>query len=550
MRRHLFIPLACLGLVPALNAKPDDAAIERGKAVYQSCIACHGPDGKGVKAGTLEMAPTLHGSYYLKSEKGYKALTALLLKGILKEDQKYVQAMLSLEAALDDQQIADLIAYVTSEFGGVPQAASAKTVAAHRASLKNVTSPYKRRNLTEMQMAENAPKLLSNTSYKLYRGKFEELPNFSQLTPIREGKFANDIISLKPFESFKEPFGLVVEADLTIPRDGSFRFRLTSDDGSALAINGETVVGNDGIHAEKTATLSEDLSEGHHTLKLLYFDAGGNRKLALGVNGPGLAGSIPIYLTDAKPAGKKEKSSNYDPIVLKPASPDAAMVQRTYFSDAGKNLPRAFAIALPGDQSVIWSAETLNVEALGKGGYLDASPHWNGRGSASKWIAEKKTGIFGGMALQTLATLDASWNELPTDSIAFAKDEPEPKEILTYSHLHPDFQFLGYSVDAKDFPTFRYEYKGSVITDSFGVAGDLKSPHIRRTVTFEKALPEDTFFRVSSEPVTPKEQANTFGTKSAITLVVEGGEVSNRPAGDALARIDGSQPLIIDYIWK
>ncbi len=550
MRRYLLIPVACLGLYQPLHAKPDAASLERGKAVYQSCIACHGPDGKGVKAGTLQMAPTLHGSYYLQSKKGYKALTALLLKGVLKENAKYVQAMLSLEGALNDQQVADVITYITTEFKGTPQVATPAQIASYRKELASVTSPYKRRDLTAMQMLENVPKLLSNVTYKLYDGKFEELPNFNQLTPVREGSFENDVISLKPFSDIKKPFALEIEADLSIEKEGPYRFFLTSDDGSALAINGETVVGNDGIHPEVTANLTEDLAEGEHTLKLLYFDAGGQRKLALGVQSSKLAAHLPVYVTDSKPSAQKKKASNYDPIILAPATADAAMVQRTYFSDVGKKLPRAFAIALPGDQSVIWSAETLNVEAIGKGGFLNAAKHWNGRGSASEWIAEKKSGIFGGMAIQNLDSLDSSWLEIPTQSILHERDKAQPEKSITYSHLHPDAQFLGYSVDGKDFPTFRYTYKDALITDSFGVVGDSKSPSIKRTITFDRKLPDNTYFRVSTKPVAPMEAPNIYGTESDITLIIEGAKILNRPKGDAIAKVDGSTPLIIEYIWK
>ena len=107
----LAIPLA----IPL--AAQEDKILELGRLTYQSCVACHGTDGKGIKAGDLLMAPSLHDSAFVK-ENHPEELTAIILKGIIKAYNKYIQAMLALELALNDEQIAALIAYVTKEFGG------------------------------------------------------------------------------------------------------------------------------------------------------------------------------------------------------------------------------------------------------------------------------------------------------------------------------------------------------------------------------------------------------------------------------------------------
>lgn len=57
-----------------------------------------------------------------------------------------------------------------------------------------------------------------------------------------------------------------------IPRDGVYRFWLTSDDGSKLWIDGLPVVDNDGVHALRTRTGKVKLTKGPHLFKVEFFE--------------------------------------------------------------------------------------------------------------------------------------------------------------------------------------------------------------------------------------------------------------------------------------
>ncbi|MEM6915480.1 MAG: cytochrome c, partial [Verrucomicrobiota bacterium] len=212
MKKALLSLLACL---TSISFSQDGNILELGKLTYQSCVACHGPDGKGVKAGDLLMAPTLHGSDFVKEGKE-DLLTAIILKGILKEDNQYVQAMLALEEALDDEQIAALVAYTTKEFGGKRISPTANDVATWRKEYQDRTSPWKRSDLEELVKAADEPRLLSNLTYSLYEGKWEELPDFSKLEPIKTGKLEDGLITLSPADDIKGGFGMVFDGTLTI----------------------------------------------------------------------------------------------------------------------------------------------------------------------------------------------------------------------------------------------------------------------------------------------------------------------------------------------
>ncbi|HEX7343308.1 MAG TPA: PA14 domain-containing protein, partial [bacterium] len=72
------------------------------------------------------------------------------------------------------------------------------------------------------------------------------------------------------------------------PRDGIYRFYLTSDDGSALYIGREQVVNNDGIHGEWEESGEIALKAGYHPLRVVMFQKLGGLTLSAAIEGPGM----------------------------------------------------------------------------------------------------------------------------------------------------------------------------------------------------------------------------------------------------------------------
>ncbi|SCG65637.1 family 16 glycoside hydrolase [Micromonospora rifamycinica] len=93
-----------------------------------------------------------------------------------------------------------------------------------------------------------------------------------------------------------EDFGLAdrfvthVTGNLAVPVDGSYAFRLTSDDGSRLTIGDTVVVDHDGLHGETAEEGSATLTAGLHPLRVEHFDDGGGQVLRLEWRPPGAAG--------------------------------------------------------------------------------------------------------------------------------------------------------------------------------------------------------------------------------------------------------------------
>jgi len=103
----------------------------------------------------------------------------------------------------------------------------------------------------------------------------DELENaVAQKTIIASNISINDTLR-------RENTELIYEGFIKIPADGMYIFYLSSDDGSKLLIDKETVINNDGLHGDDEAAGKIALKKGYHSIKLLYFNATGGAGLQL-----------------------------------------------------------------------------------------------------------------------------------------------------------------------------------------------------------------------------------------------------------------------------
>lgn len=101
------------------------------------CAACHGPDGKGLNAGTpMPMAPPLAESALANAGDG-EILASIILNGIQKEDTKYLGVMAPLGAMLPDDQLAEIMTYVRAAFGNSASAVTVDQAKGWRAKYAN-----------------------------------------------------------------------------------------------------------------------------------------------------------------------------------------------------------------------------------------------------------------------------------------------------------------------------------------------------------------------------------------------------------------------------
>jgi len=116
---------------PAIAGLTKEMQVEKGKQVYMGlCFACHQPDGKGLPGAF----PPLAGSDFLKADR--ERAVRIVLKGlsgpVTVNGTTINSAMPPQEAVLTDQQIADVLTYVTNSWGNTGDAFSADKVKAIR----------------------------------------------------------------------------------------------------------------------------------------------------------------------------------------------------------------------------------------------------------------------------------------------------------------------------------------------------------------------------------------------------------------------------------
>ncbi len=128
-----------------------------------------------------------------------------------------------------------------------------------------------------------------------------QTPNFDELLP------AIELPDAKAFPELPAPIVCHVRGYLQVSESGPYEFRLTSDDGARLTLDGELVLEHEGLHEALPKTSPPLLMDaGRHTLLIEHFDAGGERTLHLEWFPPGAPdfSAIPseALSTDADPA--------------------------------------------------------------------------------------------------------------------------------------------------------------------------------------------------------------------------------------------------------
>lgn len=138
------------------SAAPDAQVMKDGQASFPLCMACHGPDGKGIKAGTMTMAPSLAGSKIALGDP--EIFAQVIMKGIKKEGTEYLQVMAPLEVALDDKKLAAVITYVRNSFDNKAEGVTPEQVAIWRAKYKDRKTPLSRAEIAELTKKSEAAK--------------------------------------------------------------------------------------------------------------------------------------------------------------------------------------------------------------------------------------------------------------------------------------------------------------------------------------------------------------------------------------------------------
>ncbi len=137
---------ASLGAAPGVvtvekKFKADPAVHERGLAIFNiTCIACHGPDGKGVPGAF----PPLDGSPWVTGDPSVPTRIALHgLQGPIEvAGQKFQNLMPPLPPTLTDAQLADVLTYVRQSWSNDATPVTADAVKEIRGKYNSRTAPW------------------------------------------------------------------------------------------------------------------------------------------------------------------------------------------------------------------------------------------------------------------------------------------------------------------------------------------------------------------------------------------------------------------------
>ncbi len=348
-------------------------------------------------------------------------------------------------------------------------------------------------------VVEDTPTDLSELTFTLYRGAFDQLPDFERLTPEATDHVPSGLIDLSVTDR-KENFALVFEGILNVPEDGEYRFLLASDDGSQLWLDEEKVIDNDGVHGVERKRARKLLTKGPHAIRVSYFEKSGGEELMVRWSGPGFEKGKAL---SAEPKRRGDQQMRGIPLASQNGE---ARLYRNFIDGAGN---RAIGVGYPGGINVSFDADQMRLAQVWLGGFMDAARHWRGRGQGHQ--PPLGYGVLPcpeGAPLAALATPEASW---PT---------PEGRS--------PGFQFKGYTLVGKQrLPVFRYQMGTVAIEDAIAPEGALLGSDIalNRTLTLraEADPPEPLYFRAAlAEKIDPVD--GEFLVDASVVITLEGGE--------------------------
>lgn len=114
--------------------------------------------------------------------------------------------------------------------------------------------------------------------YEFYEGKFNQMPDFQTLEPVRGGVTEKlDVSELSMGRN--DNFAIRFNGHVAIPNDGLYRVVVISDDGSRLFINDQLFIDNDGNHPAKPIGRIVRLQKGLLPIRVEYFQGDGLKSL-------------------------------------------------------------------------------------------------------------------------------------------------------------------------------------------------------------------------------------------------------------------------------
>ena len=219
------------------------------------------------------------------------------------------------------------------------------------------------------------PALEPGVSVKIYDIGMDmrELPGIvaGELPNVHEVRATIDY-GTDDFAGHQDRFVVHADAVLRITEPGDYVFRLMSDDGSVLWLDGEEVIHHDGLHAPTPKDATIELAAGDHTLRIEMFEQTSGQALRLHWRPPGASGFVPVpaevlftEALDDRPTAEGRKRVRINGVAVRPGtgsplnSVHPAWTVENLMPD-GVNLRCGSAAILPGGHLVVTEFRPAN----------------------------------------------------------------------------------------------------------------------------------------------------------------------------------------------
>lgn len=490
----------------------------------QSCGACHGADGKGVGG----QFPPLAKSEWIQGKP--ERAVQIVLKGIVGPitvgKKEFNLAMPPQGMSMKDEQIAQVLTYIRSNFGNKESAVTPEMVAKERVLTKDRAKPWTADELTKLYPLPGREPLLTNLISEVYYGKFTKMPDLDSLEPNAVEEEHSGIMDIHNVEK-KDGYALRFSGEFLAKKAGEYKFTVDADDSALLSINGKLIAAVKGagpMNGSRAKAGKVKLTEGVHKFQTDFVEFSGLEGLAVKVEGPGVAPNT--YLTP-KPKGGIKKKRTWPPIMLEPKNGRVALY-RNFISGSSA---RGLGVGYPEGVNLAYSTDDFNVSVVWKDQFMNAGRHWTNRGQGYEPPAGK--GIVNLGKARAFALLDNAYDKWPGGS---------------YFQKELNARFRGYRlVGEAGRPEFLYDIAGGKVVDSIIPS----SNSLIRVLTPEKPFTADKPLHlriVQGSPVKALE-GGVFQVAEKLMIKVEGAKISSKPK-ELIATFEDSQPITISYTWK
>lgn len=302
------------------------------------------------------------------------------------------------------------------------------------------------RNVGYQLLANRKPLSISNLNYKVYADKWDA-KEYSKLD--HEGQ--SPVLTQEVTNGMRE-FHLVYEGDIDVAEAGDYIFTtIYSGPVLSMDIDGKSVVSSGEATSQETHTGSLNLTQGKHKFKV-YYSRFPWRQPALGVR---------VEKSGVRPYDLHALSSLPEPEPKPYISVTPEMrpeMVRSFIQIDGEKNKRTHCISVGSPDGWNYTVD-LNRGALlqaWRGQFADVTEMWYERGEPQLLFpAGLKVHVSGRSSVAVLATTNAAW--------------PDSSNI----------NFLGYKIDQKGYPVFRYAIGSATVSDELVSGGNSLSRTFR-----------------------------------------------------------------------